>query len=128
MKKIYSFLHIGLLLTIGLLAITIGCKSTSPTDGVMVIYPTSEWKHDTIAIDSTYLVVGAMVTLQGHTTDSLFIWFSDSTGSFCKESFIGDINTTLRNDWYNETLPVSYYTKSSNSGDSVVLKYSFVVL
>lgn len=130
MKKIYTILPIGLLLTVGLLAlvVTIGCKSMPPTDGEIVIYPTSELKHDTITIDSTYSVVSAIVTLQGHTTDSLFLWFSDESGSFWKETFVGDINATCSNDWYNETLPVSYYTKSTNDGDSVVIKYSFGVL
>ena len=121
MKKI-------LLLCAALLALAamISCKSENPTDGVMVIYPRCELQTDTIAIDSTYLTWCAFVTLKGHTQDSLFLSFGD--GYFWKVKLIGDIDTTCQNDWYNELLPITYHTKTTNDGDSLIIKYSFGVL
>ena len=107
------------------LAAMTGCKSEPPTDGVMVIYPKCEQRTDTIAIDSTYLLWCASVSLKGHTQDSLFLSFGE--GCFWKVGLIGDIDTIYQNDWYDE-LPLTYHTKTTNDGDSVIIKYSFGVL
>ena len=107
------------------LAAMTACRSEPPTDGIMVIYPKCEQRTDTIAIDSTYLLWCASVSLKGHTQDSLFLSFGE--GRFWKVGLIGDIDTIYQNDWYDE-LPITYHTKTTNDGDSVIIKYSFGVL
>ena len=102
-----------------------GCKRGKPTDGTMVIYPKCGLQTDTIAIDSTYLPWCAIVTLKGYTQDTLFLSFGD--GSFWKFKLIGNIDTNCKNDWYDELLPVTYHTKTTNDGDSLIIKYSFGV-
>ncbi len=120
MKKI--FLFGAMVCALGMMT---ACKSAPPTDGVMVIYPKCEQRTDTIAIDSTYLLWCASVSLKGHTQDSLFLSFGE--GCFWKVGLIGDIDTIYQNDWYDE-LPITYHTKTTNDGDSVIIKYSFGVL
>ena len=93
-----------------------------PYDGELVIYPSNEMQTDTlVSADTTQMISCAEVSLKGYAKDTLFLSFSD--GSFWEVKLIGDIDTTYRNDWYDEYLPVSYCTKTSNNSDSVVIKY-----
>ena len=93
-----------------------------PYDGELVIYPSNEMQTDTlVSADTTQMISCAEVSLKGYAKDTLFLSFSD--GSFWEVKLIGDIDTTYRNDWYDEYLPVSYCTKTSNNSDSVVMKY-----
>ena len=112
------------------LAAMTGCKSESenenPTDGEIVIYPRSELQTDTISIDSTYLPWCVNLKLKGRTQDTLFLSFGD--GSFGDVKLLGNIDTTDQNDWYSELLPATYHTKTTNDGDSLIIKYSFGVL
>ena len=105
------------------LVIVTSCKSECPWEGKMVIHPGSEIKTDTIAIDSTYLPWCAEVAIKGYSKDTLYLSFCN--GSFWKVKLIGNIDTTYRNDWYNEILPVTYHTRTANDSDSVIIKYSF---
>ncbi|MBP5547979.1 MAG: hypothetical protein J6X58_03690 [Bacteroidales bacterium] len=91
-------------------------------DGELLIKPSNEMQTDTlVAADTTSYPSSAEVSLKGYTKDTLYILFSN--GCFWKAKLIGDIDTTYRDDWYDEYLPFSYHTNTSNDGDSIVLKY-----
>ena len=118
MKK---FLIVSTLIcVIGLLA---ACKNETPWDGEIVIHPNSEVRTDTMAIDSTCLPWCVEISLKGYTKDTLYLSFSD--GNFWKGTFVGNIDKTIRNDWYSDTLLVTHHTRTENERDSVVMKYSF---
>ena len=87
-----------------------------PFDGEIVIHPSSEEQFDTLmSADTTDHISTAFISLKGYTRD----------GCFRKVKLVGDIDTTYRNDWYDRTLPVSYHTRTTTDGDSVVIKYRF---
>ena len=53
----------------------------------------------------------------------LYLSFSD--GNFWQGALVGNLDKTIRNDWYSDTLLVTYHTHIENKRDSVVVKYSF---
>ena len=109
-----------LICMIGLLA---ACKNDTPWNGEIVIHPSGEVKTDTIAIDSSYLPWCAEISLKGYTKDTLYLSFSD--GSFWQGALVGNIDKTIRNDWYSDTLLVTHHTRTEDERDSVVIQYSF---
>ena len=78
---------------------------------------------ENIAIDSSYLPWCAEISLKGYTKDTLYLSFSD--GSFWQGALVGNIDKTIRNDWYSDTLLVTYHTSKEYKSDSVVVKYYF---
>lgn len=112
---------------IALTAMT-SCNNKCPNDGEIIIYPTYELKSDTISTDSTSNIFYCEVHLKGHSKDTLYLSFQNGNSHFVETTLIGNIDTTFRNDWYNETLPISYRTRTENDGDSVVIQYRFDVL
>ncbi len=93
-----------------------------PFDGEIVIHPSSEEQFDTLmSADTTDHISTAFISLKGYTRDTLYLSLSE--GCFWKVKLVGDIDTTYRNDWYDWTLPVSYHTRTTTDGDSVVIKY-----
>lgn len=119
MKKLLLF---GAMVCV--LGIFTGC-GIPPYDGELVIRPSSETKTDTlVAADTTSYPSSAEVLLKGYTKDTLYLLFSNSNDSFWRDvKLIGNIDTISRNDWYDNCLSVTYHTRTSNDGDSVVLKY-----
>ena len=112
------------LFLLGTIVCTLGMMASCgiPFDGEIVIHPSSEEQVDTLmCADTTALISTAFVSLKGYTQDTLYLSLSE--GCFWKVKLIGDIDTTYRNDWYDETLPVSYHTRTTTNGDSVVIKY-----
>ena len=109
-----------LIYAIGML---VACKNETPWDGEIVIHPSGEVKTDIIAIDSTCLPWCAEISLKGYTKDTLYLSFSD--GSFWQGMLVGNIDETIRNDWYSDTLLVTYHTSKEYKSDSVVIQYSF---
>lgn len=94
-----------------------------PYDGAIVIYPRGEEQFVTLmSADTTDFISTAFVSLKGYTQDTLYMSFAEDC--FCDLKLIGNIDTTFRNDWYDETLPVFYHTRTTTDGDSVVLMYS----
>ena len=75
-----------------------------------------------VITDTTDFISTAFVSLKGYTQDTLYMSFAEDC--FCDLKLIGNIDTTFRNDWYDETLPVFYHTRTTTDGDSVVLMYS----
>jgi len=108
---------------ISMIGMMTACKNETPWDGEIVIHPSGEVKTDTIAIDTTCLPWCAAISLKGYTKDTLYLSFSD--GNFWQGVLVGNINETIRNDWYSDTLLVAYHTRTENKKDSVVIKYSF---
>jgi len=104
------------------------CTNKHPTEGQIVIHPKCELKTDIITIDSIYNPFCLNVSLQGQTTDSLYLSFAFCNSKFWNVALLDDIDTTYENDWYNDTLAVTYHTKTANDGDSVVIRYSFGTL
>ena len=105
---------------LGLLAV---CKNETPWDGEIIIHPNCKAKTDTIAIDSSYLPWCAEISLKGYTKDTLYLSFSD--GKFWQGALVGNIDVTIRNDWYSDTLLVTHHTRKEHKRDSVVIQYSF---
>ena len=104
------------------------CTNECPTEGQIVIYPKCELKTDIITIDSIYNPFCLNVSLHGHTKDSLYLSFAFCNSKFWNVDLVGDIDTTYENDWYNDTLAVTYHTRTTNDGDNVVVRYSFGTL
>lgn len=91
-------------------------------DRAIVICPRSEEQFVTLmSADTTDYINTAFVSLKGYTQDTLYMSFAE--GCFWNLKLIGNIDTTFRNDWYEETLPVSYHTRTTTDGDSVVIRY-----
>ena len=105
---------------IGLLA---ACKNDTSWDGEIVIHSSGEVKTDTITIESTHQPWCAEISLKGYTKDTLYLSFSD--GNFWQGALVGNIDKTIRNDWYSDTLLVTHHARTENKRDSVVVKYSF---
>lgn len=115
-----SFVIYTVICIIGMLS---ACKNETSWDGKIVIHPSCELKTDTIAIDSTYLPWCAEISLKGYTKDTLYLTFAD--GSFWQGTLVGNIDQTIRNDWYNDTLLVTHHIRTEDENDSVVIKYYF---
>ena len=119
MKKLLVILYIVICM-LGLLA---ACKNETPWGGEIIIHPNCKAKTDTIAIDSSYLPWCAEISLKGYTKDTLYLSFSD--GKFWQGALVGNIDETIRNDWYSDTLLVTHHTRKEHKRDSVVIQYSF---
>lgn len=114
-----AILTLAVLCAVAMMA---GCGTPYPYDGEVVIHPREDVQTDTLLTTTDPLNIScAEVTLKGYTKDTLFLSFSD--GCFWRVKLIGRIDTTYRNDWYDEYLPVSYHTKTTNDSDSIVIKY-----
>ena len=105
------------------LCMLVACKNEKPWDGKIVIHPNCEIKTDTIAIDSSYLPWCAEISLKGYTKDTLYLSFSDD--KFWQGVLVGNIDETIRNDWYSDTLLVTHHTRTEDERDSVVIQYNF---
>ena len=116
-KKLVIFTLICML---GLLA---ACKNEIQWDGEIVIHSGCEVKTDTIAIDSSYQPWCAEISLKGYSKDTLYFSFSD--GKFWQGALVGNIDETIRNDWYSDTLLVTHHTRTEDEKDSMVVKYYF---
>ena len=95
-----------------------------PFDGAIVIHPRGEEQFVTlISADTTDFISTAFVSLKGYTQDTLYMSFSEDCFWRGGVKLNGDIDTTFRSEWYDETLPISYHTRTTTDGDSVVIKY-----